>query len=137
MPHVSGEYRVDGLAVPESLEVLHALLHNVAEDHPELDPVDVMLFETAVIEIAGNVVEHGRPAGAVAWTFLMDVGNDNLSALLSDNGAAYTGSVDESTMPESLTEGGRGLALADTILDEFSYARIDQTNTWTMVRRRQ
>jgi serine/threonine-protein kinase RsbW len=61
---VTGDYLLEGLAVPESLNLLHDLLERVGREHPDLDAGDLMMFETAVIEVAGNVVEHGRPPGA-------------------------------------------------------------------------
>lgn len=51
---MAGEYQLEGFAVPEQLEAVHELLGQAAAEHPELDPMDVMLFETAVIEIANN-----------------------------------------------------------------------------------
>jgi serine/threonine-protein kinase RsbW len=56
---MSGDYVLDGLAVPESLNLLQDLLEEVGQEHPELAASDLMLFETAVIEVAGGVVERG------------------------------------------------------------------------------
>ena len=48
--------------------LLRDLLEAVGREHPDLDRGALMLFETAVIEVAGNVVEHGRPPGQVQWS---------------------------------------------------------------------
>ena len=77
---MAGEYRVDTLAVPETLNLLHDLLDRVREDHPDVENTDLMLFETAVIEIANNVVEHGRPPGTIRYSFTLDVESDQLDA---------------------------------------------------------
>jgi serine/threonine-protein kinase RsbW len=134
---MTGEYLLEGLAVPETLDLLHDLLERVGDAHPDLDDGDLMLFETAVIEVAGNVVEHGRPRGRVAWTFRLSVLPDRLEATLSDSGEEYPGGTWGTTMPEDLMrEDGRGLALATAVLDDLRYDRVDDVNHWAMVRLR-
>ncbi len=123
--------------MPESLNLLHDLLEHVGEEHPDLDPGDLMLFETAVIEVAGNVVEHGRPRGRVNWTFQLSVQPDRLEGQLSDSGEEYPGGTWGTTMPDDpLREDGRGLALATAVLDSLTYERSAGSNHWTMRRRR-
>ena len=131
---MAGEYRVDTLAVPETLNLLHDLLDRVREEHPELESTDVMLFETAVIEIANNVVEHGRPPGTIRYSFVLDVDSDKLLGHLSDGGPPLEES--ERAMPDIHSENGRGLALARVALDDLEYERVGDHNEWTMVRRR-
>ena len=134
---MTGEYLIEGLAVPESLNLLHDLLARVGEEHPDLDPGDLMLFETAVIEVAGNVVEHGRPPGSVSWSFRLSVLPERLEATLSDSGEEYPGGTWGTSMPDDLMqEDGRGLALATTVLDSLDYERTDDANHWTMLRAR-
>jgi serine/threonine-protein kinase RsbW len=132
---MSGDYLLDGLAVPESLNLLHDLLEQVGQDHPELAPSDLMLFETAVIEVAGNVVEHGQPSGQVRWRFRLAVREDSLEASLSDSGEEYPGGAWGTDMPEAMEEDGRGLALATAVLDSLVYERSGEVNQWSMVRR--
>jgi serine/threonine-protein kinase RsbW len=135
MPGMAGDYVLEGLAVPEGVVDLHDLLARVGEEHPGLDATDLMLVETAVIEIANNVVEHGVPPGRVRWTFRLDVHRDRIEALLSDDGQAYAGGTD-ATLPDDLSESGRGLALAGAALDDLVYERREDANHWRMVRRR-
>jgi serine/threonine-protein kinase RsbW len=134
---MTGEYVLEGLAVPETLNRLHDLLDEVGREHPDLDPGDLMLFETAVIEVAGNVVEHGRPPGVVSWSFRLEVLPERLEGRLSDSGEEYPGGTWGTSMPEDpLQESGRGLALATAMLDSLTYERVDGVNRWNMVRRR-
>jgi len=134
---VTGDYVLEGLAVPESLNLLHDLLERAGREHPDLDAGDLMMFETAVIEVAGNVVEHGRPQGRVTWAFRLSVLSDRLEAQLSDSGEEYPGGTWGTTMPaDLLQEEGRGLALATAVLNSLDYERSDGANHWTMVRRR-
>jgi serine/threonine-protein kinase RsbW len=134
---MTGDYLLEGLAVPETLSLLHDLLERVGTEHPDLHAGDLMLFETAVIEVAGNVVEHGRPSGRVAWTFRLSVLPDRLEATLSDSGEEYPGGTWGTAMPQDpMREDGRGLALATAVLDDLGYERADDGNHWTMLRRR-
>lgn len=129
---MAGEYRVDTLAVPETLELLHDLLDRVREEHPDVERTDLMLFETAVIEIANNVVEHGRPPGTIHYSFTLDVGADKLHGLLSDEGPPLPQVL--AVLPSDEAENGRGLALARMALDELEYERVDDHNEWRMTR---
>ena len=131
---MAGEYRVDTLAVPETLNLLHDLLDRVRLENPDVEGTDLMLFETAVIEIANNVVEHGRPPGTIRYSFTLDVEADQLLGRLRDGGPPLEGS--ERAMPDTDSETGRGLALARVALDDLDYERVDDHNEWTMVRRR-
>lgn len=128
------QYVAAGFAVPAGLDALHALLRRVAEEHPSLAESDLMLFETAVIEIAANVVEHGGGGGTTTWTFTVTVTGTELRGELSDNGTAFEGEL-AADMPVDLwAESGRGLALARSSLDELTYHRDGGANHWHLVR---
>lgn len=132
-----GEYTAEGVAVPDSLEELHRLLEDVAGDHPEVSAEDVSMMETAVIEIAGNLIEHGRPAGSVRYRFTLTVLPDRLEGRLSDSGQELPRSLSVATAPDDdMSEDGRGLFLARAVLDELVYVRTPEANTWSMTRRR-
>lgn len=132
---MAGDYLLEGLAVPQTLHELHELLERAGSEHADLPEQDLMLFETAVIEIAGNVVEHGRPKGEVTYTFRLRVLPDRLQGLLDDGGQAVRQS-ESSVMPDSWSEHGRGLALARAVLDELTYQRDGDRNVWVMTKRR-
>lgn len=128
-------YHLQGLAIPEELIHLHELLDRMAAEHPDLPEDDLWLFETAVVEIADNVVEHGRPRGRVRWDFVIEVHADRLLATLSDSGEAFTGDL-AGAMPDDLVDGGRGIPMARASLDQLTYDRRNGTNSWTMVKLR-
>ena len=133
---MTGEvYELSGLAIPEGLTRLHELLERAAAEHADVEPTDAMLFQTAVIEIANNVVEHGRPKGRVSWRFLIEVRDDRLVATLSDSGEEVAVPLSDA-MPDSLEPTGRGLPIAQATLDEFTYERAGGLNRWQMVRLR-
>ena len=131
---MAGEYGLTGLAVPESIDRLQDLLGEVRHDHPELDEADLYMLETAVVEIHGNVVEHGKPSGKVVYAFELEVHPDRLVGVLADTGSASPDLrlLDETT--DELAESGRGLWLAKATLDELTYGRMGDRNTWMLVR---
>jgi serine/threonine-protein kinase RsbW len=129
-------YRLEGRASPEALHELHELLERVRREHWDLSPDDVSMIETAVMEIAGNVVEHGQPSGQVQYSFEVDIEPERLQARLSDSGEAVPASAQDREMPGEMAEEGRGLALAEAALDELRYERVQGWNRWEMVRLR-
>lgn len=131
---MAGDYGLTGLAVPESIDRLQDLLGEVRRDHPELDETDLYMLETAVVEIHGNVVEHGKPVGQVIYAFELEVQPDRLVGVLADTGSASPDLrlLEEST--DELAESGRGLWLAKATLDELTYGRTGDRNTWMLVR---
>lgn len=130
------EYTVSGLAVPESIELLHGLLAEARADHPSLREGDMSMIEMAVIEIAGNVVQHAPPGLTVVYSFVLDVLDDRLVGVLTHSGPAVE--LDGApAMPDDLmAESGRGLALAEAALHELRHEFTDDQNVWTLVRRR-
>lgn len=128
------DYTLSGLAVPDELDRLHDLLERAAAENPQVSAGDLMMLETAVMEVAGNVVEHGRPPGEVRWDFRLRIGK-RLEAELRDSGEEYAGDASAWTaMPGELAEDGRGLPLATLALDELGYRRDGESNVWTMAR---
>ena len=133
---MAGDYTVSGLAVPETIELLHDLLAEARTDFPSVSEVDVSMVEMAVIEIAGNVVQHSPEAETAVYRFSLKVLGDRLVGVLEHSGPELSG-LPEPGMPDDLmAEGGRGLALADAAVDELTHAYVDGQNVWTLVRLR-
>jgi serine/threonine-protein kinase RsbW len=129
-------YVVEGVAVPDSLDLLHDLMERVGSDHPDVLSEDLSMLETAVIEIAGNLIEHGRPAGGVDYRLSLEVLLDRLEGMLSDGGEALPMPPLDGDMPDPFSEAGRGILIAQAVLDELTYERTAVANTWRMVRQR-
>jgi serine/threonine-protein kinase RsbW len=132
---MAGEYALKGLAVPQSLDLVHELLAQVRSDHTDVAETDLMMFETAIVEIHGNVVKHGRPEGQVIYAFDLSVLADRLVGFLADTGEPAP-DMSDVELVEELAESGRGMCLARATLDELEYARSGDRNTWKMVRLR-
>lgn len=133
-PGGDNDYVLEGFAVPDQIDAVHALLARAAGEHPGLDPTDLMLFETAIIEIANNVVEYGQPRGEVRWRFTIRVREDAIEAELDDTGQTFTPPQGRA-MPGEYAEGGRGLPIAEALLDQIEFTRMADTNHWYLVRR--
>jgi serine/threonine-protein kinase RsbW len=122
-------------AAPEILELVHSMIAHLWTTH-EVAESQQLRFETAVIEILGNVVEHalGGAAGHDGRRFdiVLDVGPEDLVARLSDNGVPVELDLSGATMPDELAEHGRGLALATAALDTLAYRRVEGRNVWDL-----
>jgi serine/threonine-protein kinase RsbW len=111
-------------AVDEVLAEAWRALPAVGED-------DQMLFELAVHEIAGNMVEH---AAYATCDLELRVQPSQLSVRMQDDGPATRIDLSTTAMPDLMAESGRGLAIAAQVLDVFEHSRTDGTNHWLLVR---
>lgn len=119
-------------------EVLDEIEHAVAAlwaQYPRVPPDVRIGLGIAVAEIAANIIEHAtkgldRPvqlemgAHVRDHDVLIDFADDGIPTL-----------VDLATLetPHELDEGGRGLLLAQAVLDQLTYKRTDGVNQWTLV----
>ena len=131
---MNGEtYALRGAAHPECLEELHELVARAGAEHPEVADLDFMLLETAVIEVAGNFVEHAAANNAVTFAFELRVLPDALDVRIDDDGPEFQGELGTG-MPGEFEESGRGLPIAASVLDEFTYHRDGSLNRWCLRR---
>lgn len=108
--------------------------------HPEVpDDVRVQLA-IAVAEVVGNIVKHGgalqRPLDIQMQMSLSEQGQ--VQICFTDDGDAFPAGAELSTrtMPDESAEGGRGLALAQAVLDQLLYRRTNAINYWILLSRR-
>lgn len=93
-------------------------------------------LETAVVEIAANIVEHSRRNDQQAgrrYTVALDATDRELVAELSDNGLPSAVDLAAVTMAAVDEESGRGLAIAIATLDRLEHRHEDGHNVWTLV----
>lgn len=112
------------------VERVHDLLDELWVQVPDVEPGDRYAFETAVIEIAGNIAEHGGPG--VDLRLSLDVHADRLEAQFLDTGPAVDLPAAPRPVPDVLAEQGRGMALALAAVDEIRYERAGRANRWRM-----
>jgi len=106
-------------------------------EYDDVTPSDRILFETAVIEIAGNIAQHAAAGVPLQFTLNLWVEPDRVEAEFRDHGRRVDIDLDVVALPDDSAESGRGLAMARAAVDEFHYRRDGSTNQWRIVRRRQ
>lgn len=128
---------LEEFAQPDTVERVHQLLSDLLTAEP-VDDMDAMQFELALAEIAANIIEHAQKTdgGQVSVRLELEVRPDSIHARFSDDGEQVRVDLKTVELPDELSERGRGLAIALTVLDELSYRRADHRNHWTLVRHR-
>jgi len=132
---------LDGCVEPECLDRIHRMLAELWSADSHIAEVDRTHFETAVIEVAGNIVRHGRSAAGFCCRVVIRVYDSAVEAVFTDSAdpvdlAAIDALLDPTadTWPDEMAKHGRGLALARAAVDELTYQRIDQFNQWRVCR---
>jgi len=133
---VPGDLALRAPGVPASLDEVSALLQRAWEQHPDVGDDDRMRFEIAVVEVAGNVVEHAANPLPVDFELAVRVEVDRLEARFRDAGRRADVDLGAVTMPDALAESGRGVALALATADELTYWHDGAVNHWLVLRRR-
>lgn len=129
---------LDAAVVPASLDAIFDLLGEWWEEVGEVAPMTRFGFETAVIEIAGNIVEHSR-GESDERRFTLDLFADaqTLSATFRDDGDPPLLDLATVRMADADEESGRGLALANAGVDDVGLRREGDRNVWTLETRRE
>lgn len=127
-----GEYGLHATATFEALAQVHHLFEQISEP---VAAQDLMLFETAVIEVVGNLIKHGRPPGEVPFDLRVEVAPDALVAEVDDWSAADTPYLHHE-MPSAEDVSGRGLPLIWAVVDDFSVETRDGHHVWRLRRLR-
>lgn len=120
---------------PDSLGRVHELLARVWADAPHISALDRASFETALIEVAANVIQHANHGNPVECTVAVDATDGSISATLIDTGEQAELELSTVEMPEGAVESGRGLALVKALVDEISYDSDGTVNCWRITRR--
>jgi len=116
---------------------VHDALERLLDAEPDVGIRDRILLDTAVAEIAGNVLRHGETATEIVIDG--QVLDDRIVVELTDDGSAVRIDLDAARaapMPDDLVESGRGLSIAFAALDDLRYERVGPRNRWHLVRYR-
>jgi serine/threonine-protein kinase RsbW len=92
-------------------------------------------LETALAEIAANIVEHTKRTDREAgrrYTVELAADDRELVAVLTDNGRPADVDLAAVTMADVDEESGRGLALAMAALDRLEHRHEGGHNVWTL-----
>ena len=123
-----------------ALEQVHGLVGEACE-RSSTSMIDHIRFETAVIEIANNILEHSQrtdPPSDEPRTFdvVLAADRDALTAEFRDDGRPAVIDFRAISMPDAEAEAGRGLALALAAVDDVTHEHRDGLNIWRIVCRR-
>lgn len=91
------------------------------------------LFALAVSEIVTNIVQHNE-GQHFRLSVQLTVGEASLEASITDEAPPAELVVGSAEMPDVHSESGRGLVLAETVLDELRHEATDSGNRWTLRR---
>lgn len=121
-------------APPDDVDAVHALLETVWADAPDVVMKDRFCFETALIELAANVIRHGDDGTGVTCRVDIGVFADRIDAVLLDSGHAVTVVLEGRSMPDDMAESGRGLPLIQALVD-VEYVHEGDHNEWRISRK--
>ncbi|HEY8588937.1 MAG TPA: ATP-binding protein [Naasia sp.] len=122
---------------PDDVNSVHALLEEVWAAHGDVPDLDRMAFETALIELASNVIGHADGGEGISCSLAVTVSEDRIEANLVDTGQPGNIVLSAVALPDDLAESGRGLPIIQALVDELSYSREDGLNRWHIARKRE
>jgi serine/threonine-protein kinase RsbW len=119
---------------PDDVETVHELLDSLWSEAPQVTDGDRIRFETALIELAANVMTYADPGSTLECTLVIEVTNARITATLTDSGIEADIPLTDRGMPGELAEAGRGLSLMHALVDEIEYTRDGELNRWRIAR---
>ena len=120
---------------PDDVDSVHLLLEDVWRSETHISVLDRISFETALIELVSNVIRHADSGSGVTCTLTINVSDENIEATLRDTGEPGDVQLVGRTMPEDLAESGRGIPLIQALVDELTYEREGNLNSWCLRRK--
>jgi serine/threonine-protein kinase RsbW len=120
---------------PDSVDLVHELLSSVWADAPAITMKDRFSFETALVELASNVVRHADSGYGISYAITVQLLDDRIEATLIDSGERTRVEHTESDMPDVLSESGRGIPLIKALVDHLSFDRDGNFNRWQIARK--
>ena len=135
---ISGRLQLAAPADPEIIDLLHSLIDQLWQRHPDVSEADRIRFELAAVEVLGKIVEHAyaldvaHPERQRRFDVTLAVTPTELLAAFGDNGLPMELDLSKAVMPAALEESGRGLAMASAALDDLAYFRVEGRNHWRL-----
>ncbi|SDO33986.1 serine/threonine-protein kinase RsbW [Nakamurella panacisegetis] len=130
------EHSLHACVDPDCLGKVHALVEQLWAESVDVAEIDRILFESAVLEIAGNIVQHSVSDQPILCNLTLRIYPTRLEAVFCDTAEEAAVDVESATMPDDLAESGRGLAMTKRALDQLSYQREGHVNCWRLSRTR-
>jgi serine/threonine-protein kinase RsbW len=120
----------------DDINVVHAYIERVWAEHPGLGVMDRLRFETALIELAANVIQHADDGNGIIADITISVDDTTITGNISDSSPAGMVDMSMREMPDEYAESGRGIAFIQRLVDVFHYERRDDENFWVIIKRR-
>ena len=125
-----------GGAPPDPLGTIQAGLDALWLTHPHV-PSDVRTqMSIAAAEIGANIIEHTGGSQSVGMRMGCELVGDQVHVTFTDDGPPVDIDLASVTMPDATAERGRGLAIAQTVLDQLAYRCDELGNQWTLISQR-
>ena len=119
-------------AAPGALEDIATALERTWAANPFVPPIERMHMELAAGEIGANIIEHSARGRHVMMTMDVTVSLGQVQVEFTDDGDPVEVDIDAVRLPDDMSERGRGLALARSVLARLAYHR-SEVNHWILV----
>ncbi|AZZ52925.1 MULTISPECIES: ATP-binding protein [Rathayibacter] len=117
---------------PDDIELVHDLLDSLFGERADVGARDRMEFETALVELVSNVIQHAVSTTAVLCRLVVTVDDEALRAELVDTADPPGVDTGPREMPDAFAESGRGIALIQALVTDFDYERTASRNLWSI-----
>jgi serine/threonine-protein kinase RsbW len=121
---------------PGNVDDVHDMLTSFWASEPTVTDADRMAFETAIIELAANVIQHADAGAGVTWRLTVSCSSEVLVAKLVDNGVRADLVDGAHALPDALAESGRGLAFVEMLVDDIDRTSSPAGNELSISKRR-
>ncbi len=129
-------FEVEMAAHEGAIDTAQDLVATLFVEHADVSAADRFRFETAVVEVLANIVEHAFSSDEVPGLrrlrLTLAVSPTELTAALADNGEPAGIDLSDVIMPGADAESGRGLALALAAVDDLGYRNVEGRNYWDL-----
>jgi serine/threonine-protein kinase RsbW len=119
----------------DDVDLLHAFLDETFAQVGVTDPQTRMAFETALVELVGNVIQHADDGAGITCRLTVREDHGDLMASITDSAEPGGFTLSRREMPDALAESGRGLALVQLLVDDLHYEQLDGHNHWIIRKR--
>lgn len=120
---------------PDDVDAVHKFLQTIWEENPHVPARDKDSLETAVIELATNIIQYSVAVSGVTCKIVIQTSDDRIDVTIADNGELIALELDEHIIPDAFSESGRGIALVKALVDGFSFDTSGNKNEWRLSKR--
>lgn len=119
----------------DDINSVHSILETIWSDNNWVGEVDRMSFDTALVELASNVIKHISAEQNLSCLVTVKISPDRIEAIFVDTGKLVNIELkNHLSIPDEFSESGRGMPLINALVDQFIYTRSGKLNQWKIVR---